>query len=69
MSFSLSHCLLVCYIPGGDPDLQNVPTAGLSGGQRSRVALAAVSFVKPHVRIAAAELTILLSLLYCLQLR
>lgn len=37
------------HFSGGDPDLQNVPTAGLSGGQRSRVAMAAVSFVKPHV--------------------
>ena len=30
---------------------QNVPAAALSGGQRSRVALAAVSFGKPHVLI------------------
>ena len=34
---------------GSDPDLQNVPIEGLSGGQRSRVAMAAVSFMKPHV--------------------
>jgi len=46
---SLRGHLSTCGVTGGDPDLQNVPTAGLSGGQRSRVALAAVSFVKPHV--------------------
>ena len=28
---------------------QDVPAYGLSGGQRSRVALAAVSYVEPHV--------------------
>ena len=32
-------------------DLQNTPASALSGGQRSRVALAAVSFGKPHVLI------------------
>ncbi len=32
-----------------EPDLQNVPASALSGGQRSRVALAAVSYLKPHV--------------------
>jgi len=32
-------------------DLQNTPASALSGGQRSRVALAAVSFVKPHVLV------------------
>ena len=30
-------------------DLQNTPASALSGGQRSRVALAAVSYEKPHV--------------------
>eukprot|EP00656_Telonema_subtile_P015239 TRINITY_DN17957_c0_g1_i3.p1 TRINITY_DN17957_c0_g1~~TRINITY_DN17957_c0_g1_i3.p1 ORF type:complete len:644 (-),score=181.63 TRINITY_DN17957_c0_g1_i3:20-1951(-) len=43
-----SH-LANCGVTGQDPDLQNVPAAALSGGQRSRVALAAVSFAKPHV--------------------
>jgi ATP-binding cassette subfamily F protein 3 len=33
------------------PDLQNTPASALSGGQRSRVALAAVSFAKPHVLV------------------
>ncbi len=32
-------------------DLQNVPAAALSGGQRSRVALAAVSYREPHVLV------------------
>jgi ATP-binding cassette subfamily F protein 3 len=32
-------------------DLQNTPASALSGGQRSRVALAAVSFGKPHVLV------------------
>ena len=32
-------------------DLQNTPASALSGGQRSRVALAAVSFARPHVLI------------------
>jgi len=32
-------------------DLQNTPASALSGGQRSRVALAAVSFSKPHVLV------------------
>ena len=32
-------------------DLQNTPSSALSGGQRSRVALAAVSFARPHVLI------------------
>jgi ATP-binding cassette subfamily F protein 3 len=48
-SFIMTLYFHLFFITGGDPDLQNVPTAGLSGGQRSRVALAAVSFVKPHV--------------------
>ena len=30
-------------------DLQNTPASALSGGQRSRVALAAVSYAQPHV--------------------
>ena len=33
------------------PDLQNTPASALSGGQRSRVALASVSFAKPHVLV------------------
>jgi ATP-binding cassette, subfamily F, member 3 len=32
-------------------DLQNTPASALSGGQRSRVALAAVSFSRPHVLV------------------
>ena len=32
-------------------DMQNTPASALSGGQRSRVALAAVSFLKPHVLV------------------
>ena len=32
-------------------DLQNTPASALSGGQRSRVALAAVSYARPHVLI------------------
>ena len=32
-------------------DLQNTPASALSGGQRSRVALAAVSYAEPHVLI------------------
>mmetsp|Transcript_30482 Transcript_30482/g.73134 ORF Transcript_30482/g.73134 Transcript_30482/m.73134 type:complete len:749 (-) Transcript_30482:30-2276(-) len=32
-------------------DLQNTPASALSGGQRSRVALAAVSYARPHVII------------------
>eukprot|EP00977_Amphora_coffeiformis_P000827 scaffold178_cov163-Amphora_coffeaeformis.AAC.1 len=32
-------------------DLQNTPASALSGGQRSRVALAAVSFASPHVLV------------------
>mmetsp|Transcript_43658 Transcript_43658/g.59640 ORF Transcript_43658/g.59640 Transcript_43658/m.59640 type:complete len:246 (-) Transcript_43658:188-925(-) len=50
-----SH-LASCGVPGGSrdgtvPDLQTVPGAALSGGQRSRVALAAVSWTKPHVLV------------------
>lgn len=45
-----SH-LASCGVSGGEPDLQNVPSAALSGGQRSRVALAAVSYSKPHVLV------------------
>jgi ATP-binding cassette subfamily F protein 3 len=33
------------------PDLQNTPASALSGGQRSRVALASVSFARPHVLV------------------
>lgn len=43
--------LASCGVSGGDPDLQNVPSSALSGGQRSRVALAAVSYTRPHVLI------------------
>lgn len=43
-----SH-LASCGVTGNNPDLQNVPVSALSGGQRSRVALAAVSYSKPHV--------------------
>lgn len=32
-------------------DLQNTPSSALSGGQRSRVALAAVSYAQPHVLV------------------
>jgi ATP-binding cassette subfamily F protein 3 len=32
-------------------DLQNTPASALSGGQRSRVALAAVSYEQPHVLV------------------
>ena len=32
-------------------DMQNTPASALSGGQRSRVALAAVSFLKPHILV------------------
>lgn len=32
-------------------DLQNTPASALSGGQRSRVALAAVSYCRPHVLV------------------
>uniref|UniRef100_A0A7S3JZ96 ABC transporter domain-containing protein n=1 Tax=Aureoumbra lagunensis TaxID=44058 RepID=A0A7S3JZ96_9STRA len=45
-----SH-LASCGCTGGNPDLQNTIASSLSGGQRSRVALAAVSYVEPHVLI------------------
>merc|ERR1712216_131688 len=45
-----SH-LAKCGVTGGEPDLQNIPAAALSGGQRSRVALAAVSYAAPHVLV------------------
>ena len=32
-------------------DLQNTPASALSGGQRSRVALAAVSYTRPHILV------------------
>lgn len=41
--------LASCGVTGGNPDLQNVPISALSGGQKSRVALAAVSYQRPHV--------------------
>lgn len=46
-----SH-LASCGVTGGNPDLQNVPALALSGGQRSRVALAAVSYIRPHVYVS-----------------
>merc|ERR1712176_781231 len=36
---------------GMDPKLQDTTAGALSGGQRSRVAMAAVSFERPHVLI------------------
>merc|ERR1712137_1209823 len=36
---------------GCGADLQNVSAGALSGGQRSRVAMAAVSFERPHVLV------------------
>merc|ERR1711972_492783 len=36
---------------GIDAQLQNVTAGALSGGQRSRVAMAAVSFERPHVLV------------------
>ncbi|KAJ1455869.1 P-loop containing nucleoside triphosphate hydrolase protein [Pelagophyceae sp. CCMP2097] len=45
-----SH-LANCGVSGQDPDLQNVPASALSGGQRSRVALAAVSYAEPHILV------------------
>ena len=45
-----SH-LASCGVLGGNPDLQNIQAMALSGGQRSRVARAAVSYVKPHVLV------------------
>merc|ERR1712176_740892 len=35
----------------GDPTLQNTTAGALSGGPRSRVAMVAVSFERPHVLI------------------
>ena len=40
-----------CGVTGTNPDLQNVPISALSGGQRSRVALVAVAYTKPHVLV------------------
>ena len=45
-----SH-LASCGVTGHEPNLQEIPAAALSGGQRSRVALAAVSYAKPHVLV------------------
>jgi len=42
-----SH-LSTCGVPDKQ---QNVPGSALSGGQRSRVALAAVSYAQPHVLV------------------
>jgi ATP-binding cassette subfamily F protein 3 len=36
---------------GIDASLAMVPIRGLSGGQRSRVSMAAVSFARPHVLV------------------
>ena len=51
----LSSCGVTAGAGGNGPskvlDLQNTPASALSGGQRSRVALAAVSYAKPHVLI------------------
>mmetsp|Transcript_49431 Transcript_49431/g.119907 ORF Transcript_49431/g.119907 Transcript_49431/m.119907 type:complete len:770 (-) Transcript_49431:3028-5337(-) len=51
----LSSCGVTAGGGGNGPtkvlDLQNTPASALSGGQRSRVALAAVSYSKPHVLI------------------
>ena len=47
-----SH-LAGCGVQGGakETDLQSVPISALSGGQRSRVAMAAVSFARPHLLV------------------
>jgi hypothetical protein len=50
-----SH-LASCGVPGGNKDgtvadLQNLPIAAMSGGQRARVALAAVSYKRPHILV------------------
>ena len=62
-----SH-LASCGVPGGSKDgsvqdLQNVVGAALSGGQRSRVALAAVSYQKPHILVLDGP-SFILSLLF-----
>ena len=36
---------------GVNSDMQTLPSSALSGGQRSRVALAAVSYTEPHVLV------------------
>ena len=41
--------LASCGVTGGQPDLQNLPFSALSERQRSRVALDAVSYHKPHI--------------------
>ena len=46
----LSTCGITSGSPAANiPDLQNVPVTALSGEQGSRVAMAAVSYRKPHV--------------------
>lgn len=46
-------------------DLQNTPCSALSGGQRSRVALSAVSFARPHVLVLdEPTVELFLSLVY-----
>lgn len=40
-------------------DLQNTPSSALSGGQRSRVALAAVSYSRPHVLVLVCPIVML----------
>jgi ATP-binding cassette subfamily F protein 3 len=58
--------LASCGVTGSDPDLQNVLSGSLSGGQRSRVALAAVSYRKPHVLILDEPVIYLCSAVYVL---
>jgi ATP-binding cassette subfamily F protein 3 len=45
--------LAQCGVPGDgrEKGLQNVPGSALSGGQRSRVAMAAVSYARPHLLV------------------
>lgn len=45
-------------------DLQNTPASALSGGQRSRVALAAVSYAKPHVLVLDEPVSSMVCLIY-----
>lgn len=71
---SLRAHLSSCGITSGSvaaniPDLQNVCCSALSGGQRSRLALAAVSYAKPHVLVSTPHAAVFLhNQLYCLNL-